>query len=273
MSSLEPGDRGGCLAAGVTTIAVLPFLFGGGSSPTGVATIGEGANLAGALDSSAPLSAQAARANVDAPAGGHARVPARPAPGDGAVRDHASSCPTSGPDNLVEGTATYERYTDEPGIPDPCAFAGRRPRHRPPRARPRQRQVDLVLRHRSAGGRRPGRPRPRHRGVRRRSPTSASPRSTSASPGSARRSRRRDPRPARGQRAAAPARAGSPPVAGSELRRRPEHRQAHRPAGRRRPGRPRGRDRRRARLAHPRAAGHRRRGDSDRGGRGPCRRP
>ena len=32
--------------------------------------------------------------------------------------------PTSGPKNLLEGTASYERYTDEPGIPDPCSFAG-----------------------------------------------------------------------------------------------------------------------------------------------------
>ena len=40
MSSLEPGDRRRLLAAGVTTIAVLPFFFGGGNTtPTGVATV------------------------------------------------------------------------------------------------------------------------------------------------------------------------------------------------------------------------------------------
>ena len=57
MTALEPGDRRRLLAAGITTIAVLPFLLGNGSkSPTGVATIGEGANLASALDSSASAS-------------------------------------------------------------------------------------------------------------------------------------------------------------------------------------------------------------------------
>ena len=83
----------------------------------------------------------------------------------------------------------------------------------------------------------------------------------------------RDARPAGGQRAAAPPRAGSPAVAGAELRRRPEHGPAHRPAGRCRPRRPRRRDRRRPRIAHPSPARHRRRGDGDRGGRRPRRRP
>lgn len=125
MSSLEPGDRRRLLAAGVTTIAVLPFFFGGGSkSPTGVATIGEGANIAGALDSSASASApEPAAEPVDlepvAMPGFLLGPPPASEPSEITV-----VVPTSGPKNLLEGTASYERYTDESGIPDPCSFAG-----------------------------------------------------------------------------------------------------------------------------------------------------
>jgi hypothetical protein len=123
VSSLEPGDRRRLLAAGVTTIAVLPFLLGGGSkSPTGVATIGEGANIAGALDSSAAAPAPAA-APVDLEPVAMPGFLLGPPP----ATDPAEVIvvvPTSGPRNLLEGTASYDRYEDESGVPDPCAFAG-----------------------------------------------------------------------------------------------------------------------------------------------------
>ena len=123
MSSLEPGDRLRLLAAGVTTIAVLPFLFGGGSSPnTGVATIGEGANLAGALDSSAAVPQEVPANDVLQPTAMPAFILGPPPATD--PSEVRIVVPTSGPDNVVEGTATYDRFTDEPGIPDPCAFPG-----------------------------------------------------------------------------------------------------------------------------------------------------
>ena len=122
MSSLEPGDRRRLLAAGVTTIAVLPFFFGGGGSkgPTGVATIGEGANIAGALDSSASAPAPADPVDLQPVAmpGFLLGPPPATEPSEITV-----VVPTSGPKNLLEGTASYERYTDEAGIPDPCSFA------------------------------------------------------------------------------------------------------------------------------------------------------
>jgi len=119
---LEPGDRRRLLAAGVTTIAVLPFLLGGGNkAPTGVATIGEGANIAGALDSSAsapePTAEPVALEPVAMP-GFLLGPPPASEPSEITV-----VVPTSGPKNLLEGTASYERYTDEAGIPDPCSFA------------------------------------------------------------------------------------------------------------------------------------------------------
>jgi hypothetical protein len=121
---LEPGDRRRLLAAGITTLAVLPFFFGGGGTkgPTGVATIGEGANLAGALDSSASASAPE-------PAAEPADLEPVAMPGFLLGPPPASEpseitvvVPTSGPKNLLEGTASYERYTDEDGLPDPCSF-------------------------------------------------------------------------------------------------------------------------------------------------------
>ena len=122
MSSLEPGDRRRLLAAGVTTIAVLPFFFGGGSTtPTGVATIGEGANLAGALDSSASGPAPAAEPVALEPVAMPGFLLGPPPASE--PSEITVVVPTSGPKNLLEGTASYERYTDEAGVPDPCSFA------------------------------------------------------------------------------------------------------------------------------------------------------
>jgi len=124
VSTLEPGDRRRLLAAGITTIAVLPFLLGGGGeSPTGVAAIGEGANLASALDSSASASAPPAADPVDLEPVAMPGFLLGPPPATDPA-EITVVVPTSGPRNLLEGTATYERYTDEPGLPDPCSFAG-----------------------------------------------------------------------------------------------------------------------------------------------------
>jgi hypothetical protein len=124
VSSLEPGDRRRLLAAGVTTVAVLPFLLGGGGKPasTGVATIGEGAAIAGALDSSAaapqPPVVAAAAEPLTAPAFLFGPPPATdPA-------EITIVVPMSRPSNVLEGTSTYERFTDEFGISAPCALSG-----------------------------------------------------------------------------------------------------------------------------------------------------
>jgi hypothetical protein len=123
VSALEPGDRRRLLVAGITTIAVLPFFFGGGGSkgPTGVATIGEGANIAGVLDSSASVPAPANPVDLEPVAmpGFLLGPPPASEPSEITV-----VVPMSGPKNLLEGTASYERYTDEDGIPDPCSFGG-----------------------------------------------------------------------------------------------------------------------------------------------------
>ena len=82
---------------------MLPFFFGAGPLPAGVATIGEGANLGGALDSSAPGRAPAAEP-----------VDLEPVAMPGFLLDPASVgaveitvvVPTSGPKNLLEGTAS-----------------------------------------------------------------------------------------------------------------------------------------------------------------------
>ena len=125
MTALEPGDRRRLLAAGITTIAVLPFLLGNGSkSPTGVATIGEGANLASALDSSASASLPTPAVDtIDLDPVAMPGFLLGPPPATDPA-EITVVVPTSGPKNVLEGTATYERYTDEPGIPDPCSFAG-----------------------------------------------------------------------------------------------------------------------------------------------------
>ena len=114
MSSLEPGDRRRLLAAGVTTIAALPFLLGGGGkgAGTGVATIGEGANIVGVLDSSAirPRRRRSTHA-LEAPGMPGFLLGPPPATDPSEV---TIVVPTSGPANLLEGTATYQRFTDEP---------------------------------------------------------------------------------------------------------------------------------------------------------------
>ena len=124
MSSLERGDRRRLLAAGVTTIAALPFLLGGGSTAggTGVATIGEGVNIATALDSSAAVPQPAPDPPDLEPVGIPSFLLGPPPATD--PSEITIVVPTSGPDNVVEGTASYERYTDEPGIQAPCAFPG-----------------------------------------------------------------------------------------------------------------------------------------------------
>ncbi|HEY8092816.1 MAG TPA: hypothetical protein VID93_03510 [Acidimicrobiales bacterium] len=124
MSSLESGDRRRLLLAGVTTIAVVPFLLGGGgnAASTGVAAIGESASIAGALDSSAGASEPAAHSPaLDVPSMPGFLIGPPPATDPAEV---TIVVPTSGPANLLEGRATYERFTDEPGASDPCAFPG-----------------------------------------------------------------------------------------------------------------------------------------------------
>jgi hypothetical protein len=125
VSALEPGDRTRLLAAGVVTIAALPFLLGGGgkAASTGVAAIGEGANLAGALDSSVSVAPPAVAATDDRAV----ETPGflfGPPPGT-EPSEVEVAVPMSRPGNVSEGTATYERYvTDRFGTTDPCAFTG-----------------------------------------------------------------------------------------------------------------------------------------------------
>ena len=145
MSSLEPGDRRRLLAAGVTTIAVLPFLFGGGSSPnTGVATIGEGANLAGALDSSAAVPQEAPANDVLRPTAMPAfscksarrRVVAIGAPLTARPMAGSSSPPSAGGAVRVPTMTRSSRRPVSAGV-DPAASvpraASRTPARMPPR--------------------------------------------------------------------------------------------------------------------------------------------
>ena len=85
-----------------------------------MATIGEGANIAGALDSSAavPQPDPTRRKSNPWQPGFLFGPPPATDPSEITI-----VVPMSGPANVLEGTATYERYTDETD-PAPCAFPG-----------------------------------------------------------------------------------------------------------------------------------------------------
>jgi hypothetical protein len=122
VSSLEPGDRRRLLVAGVSTIAALPFLLGGHGGGAGVATIGQRANLASALDSSTVQVAS----GVDPPPqddGTSIGFMTGPPPAtDPSLVQIA--VPTAGHGNVREGTATFQRFANEGGTVGECAFAG-----------------------------------------------------------------------------------------------------------------------------------------------------
>ncbi len=123
MSSLEAADRRRLVAAAFTTVAALPFLLGGtGKGPsTGVATIGQQANIANALDASAPA-AQIATADAsaidDATPGFLIGPPPATDPSEVLI-----AVPTSRPGNVLEGKATYQPLVAERASSgQPCAF-------------------------------------------------------------------------------------------------------------------------------------------------------
>jgi hypothetical protein len=122
VSSLEPGDRRRLLIAGVSTVAVLPFLLGGRGGGAGVATIGQRVNLASALDSS---SVQAAAAVDPPPLDDDTSIgfmTGPPPATDPALVQIA--VPTAGRGNELEGIATFQRFGSDGGTVGSCAFAG-----------------------------------------------------------------------------------------------------------------------------------------------------
>jgi hypothetical protein len=124
VSSLEPGDRRRLLVAGITTIAALPLLLGGRGG-AGVATIGQQADIAAALDASTSeptpgVPTPTPVADDNSPIGFMRGPPPATLP---AVVQIA--VPGSGPGSLLEGTASFERFASEgDGYGQPCELAG-----------------------------------------------------------------------------------------------------------------------------------------------------
>ena len=124
MSSLEHGDRRRLLVAGITTIAALPLLLGGRGG-TGVAAIGQQADIAGALDASTsqPQAGSETQARVQDDTGTIGFMTGPPPATLPAVVEIA--VPPSGPGNVVEGRASFTRFAIEgEGYGQPCEFAG-----------------------------------------------------------------------------------------------------------------------------------------------------
>jgi hypothetical protein len=122
VSALEAGDRRRLVAAAITTVAALPFLLAGpGKGGTGVATIGQQANIVSAIDASTsdPQPA-AATAHVDDLATPGFLIGPPPATDPAEV---LIAVPTSWQGNVFEGKATYQRFASEGfGLGQPCAF-------------------------------------------------------------------------------------------------------------------------------------------------------
>jgi hypothetical protein len=112
------------LVAGITTVAALPLLLGGHGG-TGVATIGQRANLASALDAStsqpaAPTAAHVATQDDSGSIGFMTGPPPATLP---AVVEIAVPRSTMG--NSVEGTASFEHFgIEDEGTLQPCAYDG-----------------------------------------------------------------------------------------------------------------------------------------------------
>jgi len=125
VSALEAGDRRRLMAAAFTTVAALPFLLGGtGKNPsTGVATVGQQANIASALNASSSSTPAAAPDNTS-----DAATPPGFLIGPAPATDPSEveiAVPTSRVGNIIEGKASYEPFVAEQAFTgSPCAFAG-----------------------------------------------------------------------------------------------------------------------------------------------------
>jgi hypothetical protein len=123
VSSLEAGDRRRLVAAAVTTVAALPFLLASpGKGGTGVATIGQQANIVSALDASTS-EAQPATASPSADELSTPGFLIGPPPATDPAEVQIA-VPTSRQGNVFEGKATYQHFVSEgTGLGRPCAFA------------------------------------------------------------------------------------------------------------------------------------------------------